>query len=217
MKISRIYIPSVYVNCYLLIDEPSGALAAIDPGDDISKDLLRFCTDNGWELRAIFLTHGHYDHVGGVSALRRAFPNVPVSLPPADADNKDPLMPTAALGPLTPWKDGDVVKLGNLNIEVLHTPGHTKGSVCLLCRDPLTNKDGGATDGRDALFTGDTLFAGSCGRTDFSGGDYGEIMASLKRLGELEENYNILPGHEGPSTLSREKGSNLYLREAMGL
>ncbi len=217
MKISRIYIPSVYVNCYLLIDEPSGALAAIDPGDDISKDLLRFCTDNGWELRAIFLTHGHYDHVGGVSALRRAFPNVPVYLHPADADNKDPLMPTAALGPLTPWKDGDVVKLGNLNIEVLHTPGHTKGSVCLLCRDPLTNKDGGATDGRDALFTGDTLFAGSCGRTDFSGGDYGEIMASLKRLGELEENYNILPGHEGPSTLSREKGSNLYLREAMGL
>ena len=217
MKISRIFIPSVYVNCYLLIDEPSGALAAIDPGDDISKDLLRFCTDNGWELRAIFLTHGHYDHVGGVPALRRAFPNVPVYLHPADADNKDPLMPTAALGPLTPWKDGDVVKLGNLNIEVLHTPGHTKGSVCLLCRDPLTVKDGGTPDDQDVLFTGDTLFAGSCGRTDFPGGDYGEIMASLKRLGELEENYNILPGHEGPSTLSRENGSNPYLREAMGL
>lgn len=203
MKISRIYIPSVYVNCYLLIDEHSGAMAVIDPGDDISKDLLRFCTDNGWELRAIFLTHGHYDHVGGVSALRRVFPGVPVYLHPADANGEDRLMPTATLGPLTPWGEGDIIKLGDLSVEALHTPGHTKGSVCLRCGD--------------ALFTGDTLFAGSCGRTDFPGGSYDEIMASLKRLGELEENYNILPGHEGVSTLSREKGSNPYLREAMGL
>lgn len=203
MKIHRIYIPSVYTNCYLLVDEDSGAMAAIDPGDDISKDLLRFCVDNGWELRAVFLTHGHYDHVGGVSALRRAFPDVPVYLHPGDADKDDRLTPTANLGQVTLWRDGDVVKLGNLNVEVLHTPGHTKGSVCLLCRD--------------ALFTGDTLFAGSCGRTDFPGGSYEELIASLKRLGELEENYNILPGHEGLSTLSREKKSNPYLREAVGL
>lgn len=203
MKISRIYIPSVFTNCYLLIDEDSGAVAVIDPGDDISKDLLRFCTDNGWTLRAVFLTHGHYDHVGGVNALRKVFPDVPVYLHPADANSGDRLMPTAGLGPLTLWRDGDVVKLGNLNVEVLHTPGHTKGSVCLKCRD--------------ALFTGDTLFAGSCGRTDFPGGSYEEMMASLKRLGELEENYNVLPGHEGVSTLHREKESNPYLREAMGL
>ena len=203
MKISHIYIPSVFTNCYLLIDEDSGAMAVIDPGDDISKDLLRFCTDNGWTLRSVFLTHGHYDHVGGVNALRKAFPDVPVYLHPADANGEDRLMPTAGLGPLTLWRDGDVVKLGNLNVEVLHTPGHTKGSVCLKCRD--------------ALFTGDTLFAGSCGRTDFPGGSYEEMMASLKRLGELEENYNVLPGHEGVSTLHREKGSNPYLREAVGL
>ncbi len=203
MKIHHIYIPSVYTNCYLLVDEDSGAMAVIDPGDDISKDLLRFCVDNGWDLRAVFLTHGHYDHVGGVQALRRAFPGAPVYLHPGDADKDDRLTPTANLGQVTLWRDGDVVKLGGLNVEVLHTPGHTKGSVCLLCRD--------------ALFTGDTLFAGNCGRTDFPGGSYEELMASLKRLGELEENYNILPGHEGLSTLSREKKSNPYLREAVGL
>lgn len=203
MEINRIYIPSVFTNCWLLADETTGALAVIDPGDDISSSLLRFCADNGRELRAVFLTHGHYDHVGGVAALRRAFPDVPVYLHPGDAGGGSQLMPTAHLGPLTLWRDGDVVKLGGLNVEVLHTPGHTKGSVCLRCRD--------------ALFTGDTLFAGSCGRTDFPGGSYEELTASLKRLGELEENYNILPGHEGVSTLSREKKNNPYLREAMGL
>lgn len=203
MKIERIYLPFVYTNCYLLIDEDSGAMAVIDPGDDVSKELLRLREENGWEPRMVFLTHGHYDHVGGVQALRRAFPDVTVYLHPGDADKEDSTMPTAGLGQVTLWRDGDVVKVGNLNVEVLHTPGHTKGSVCLKCRD--------------ALFTGDTLFAGSCGRTDFPGGDYGEIMASLKRLGGLDENLNVLPGHEGASTLGQEKKSNLYLREAMGL
>lgn len=203
MDINRIYIPSVFTNCWLLGDETSGALAVIDPGDDISQTLLRFCADNGRTLQAVFLTHGHYDHVGGVAALRRAFPQVSVYLHCADAGHDDQLMPTAGLGPLTSWRDGDVVKLGNLNVEILHTPGHTPGSVCLKCGD--------------ALFTGDTLFACSCGRTDFPGGSYTDMMTSLKRLGELEENYNVLPGHQGVSTLSRERKDNPYLREAMGL
>lgn len=201
MEIKRIYIPSVYTNCYLLIDETSGAMAVIDPGDDITDSLLRFCVDGDYDLQAVFLTHGHYDHVGGVTSLRRKFPDIPVYLHPEDAGKDDRLTPTAHLGPLTLWREGDVVPLGNLEVEVLHTPGHTPGSVCLRCRD--------------ALFTGDTLFAGSMGRTDFPGGSESDMMASLRRLGALEENYNILPGHQGVSTLSREKKSNPYLREAM--
>ena len=95
-----------------------------------------------------------------------------------------------------------MVPLGNLQVEVLHTPGHTKGSVVLRCQD--------------VLFTGDTLFAGSCGRTDFPGGDMEEMLASLKRLGELEGDYKVLPGHEAFTTLERERQSNPYLRQAMG-
>ena len=95
----------------------------------------------------------------------------------------------------------DTLTLGSLTIEVLHTPGHSKGSVVL--------KVG------DVLFCGDTLFAGSCGRTDLAGGSYGEIMASLKRLGELEGDYHVCPGHDVTSTLERERRSNPFLREAM--
>ena len=203
MEIKHIYIPSVYTNCYLLIDETSGAMAVIDPGDDIADSLGHFCVDNGWDLRAVFLTHGHYDHVGGVTSLRRKFPDIPVYLHPEDAGKDDRLTPTAHLGPLTLWREGDVVPLGNLKIEVLHTPGHTPGSVCLRCRD--------------ALFTGDTLFAGSMGRVDFAGGSGEDMMASLKRLGALEGDFRVFPGHNDFTILSRERQSNPYLQEIMSL
>ena len=201
MDIKKIYIPSVYTNCYLLADEATGAAAVVDPGDDVTDTVGRLCTDNGWTLRGVFLTHGHYDHVGGVNPLRRAFPEVPVYLHPADTGGTSQLLPTASLGQVTLWREGDVVKLGDLQVEVLHTPGHTPGSVCLRCRD--------------VLFSGDTLFAGSCGRTDFPGGSQEEMLSSLARLGGLEGDLRVLPGHEGETTLSRERQYNPYLRQAM--
>lgn len=202
MEIQHIYIPSVYTNCYLLCDEESKSFAVIDPGEDITADIQQFCQESGYTLRAIFLTHSHYDHIGGVAALRQAFPDVPAYIHPDDTGRYDARIPTSTLGPLTLWRDGDVVPMGNLKVEVIHTPGHTKGSVVLRCQD--------------ALFTGDTLFAGTCGRTDFPGGDYGEMMASLKRLGELEGNFRVLPGHESFSTLDQERKTNRYMLQAMG-
>lgn len=202
MDIKHIYIPSVYTNCFLLADESSGAAAVIDPGDDVTDSVLRLCTDNGWQLRCVFLTHGHFDHIGGVSALQRALPNLPVYLHPGDANCSLPMQNTAGLHNVKLWRDGDVVPLGALQVEVLSTPGHTKGSVCLRCQD--------------ALFTGDTLFAGECGRTDLHGGSYEEMMASLKRLAELEGDLRVFPGHEGFSTLEQERRGNYYMRQATG-
>ena len=201
MNIKHIYIPSVYTNCYLLLDEDSGAMAVIDPGNDITDTLVRICVDSGYDLRAVFLTHGHYDHVGGVNPLRLKFPDVPMYLHPEDAGKDTQLIPTAHLGPLKLWREGDVVLAGSLQVEVLHTPGHTPGSVCLRCRD--------------ALFTGDTLFAGSCGRTDLPGGDGEKMTASLKRLGELEGDFRIFPGHNEFTTLEQERATNPYLKMAM--
>ena len=100
-----------------------------------------------------------------------------------------------------PYGDGDVVKLGDLDIQVLHTPGHTPGGVCLLVGD--------------ALFTGDTLFQGSMGRIDFEGGSYEDIMASLARLAHLPGDFRVLPGHMDASTLERERKTNYYIREAL--
>ena len=156
----------------------------------------------GARVEYILLTHGHFDHTGGVAELCAALPGVPVYLHPADAALVGGDVFPAVGAETTPYQDGDVVKLGKMDIEVLHTPGHTPGGVTL--------KVG------DVLLTGDTLFQGSMGRTDFAGGSYDEIMASLKRLGQLPGDCHVLPGHMGASTLEKERKSNYYMQEAMG-
>ncbi len=203
MKVSVMQVGPIGTNCYFLQDEESGLMAIIDPGDDWERILHQVKKAEG-EVKYILLTHGHYDHTTAVPDLVKALPGVQVYIHKADANGAgSQLFPLAAqVKDLNNYDEGDTLTLGSLTIEVLHTPGHSKGSVTL--------KVG------DVLFTGDTLFCGSCGRTDLRGGSYEEIMESLKRLGELEGDFHVCPGHDRTSTLERERKYNPFLLEAMG-
>lgn len=203
MKIISMQVGPIMTNCYILIDEGSKQAAIIDPGEDAPRILAAVRGEEA-QVEYILLTHGHYDHTTAVPALHQALPGAKIYIHQADANGAGSrLFPLASqVEDLLLYDEGDALTLGGLTIEVLHTPGHSPGSVTL--------KVG------DVLFSGDTLFAGSCGRTDLQGGSYDQMMASLKRLGELEGDFRVLPGHNTPSTLDREREYNSFVREAMG-
>ena len=201
MKVSMMQGGPIGTNCYILEDESAHQAAVIDPGGDAPRLLAAL---KGLDVRYILLTHGHYDHTGAAAELAAAFPQATVYIHERDYHDADPsLFPLRTeLSGVKFYGEGNRLPLGGLELQVLHTPGHSEGSVTLRCGD--------------LLFCGDTLFAGSCGRTDFPGGDTAKILASLRRLGELEGDLRVLPGHMEDSTLSRERQVNPYLRQAMG-
>lgn len=199
MIIQTILLPAVSTNCYLVADEDTKYCAIVDPGDPDPR-IMAAVKAEGWEVRYILLTHAHYDHTMGVPELRKQLPGVPVYVHPADAEMGKPFFRIDELGELSFYRDGDHLSMGSIDFEVLHTPGHTAGSVVLRAGD--------------VLFTGDTLFKGSMGRTDLPGGSYDEMHASLKRLGSLEGDLKVLPGHMDASTLDHERKYNYYLKEA---
>lgn len=202
MEVKVLQVGPIGTNCYILEDEKARAAAIIDPGDEAGR-ILQVIEDDGVDVKYILLTHGHYDHTTAVPQLHKALPQAEIYIHRADANGAgSQLFPLAGQIPdLKFYDEGDTLALGDMTIQVLHTPGHSKGSVTL--------KVG------DVLFCGDTLFAGSCGRTDLAGGSYAEIMTSLKKLGQLPGDYHVCPGHDVTSTLERERRSNPFLREAM--
>jgi len=203
MIVKAMQLGAIGTNCYILGDEEAGVCAVIDPGDD-APIVLGAVKKLGLEVKYILLTHGHYDHTMAVPGVHAAFPNAPIYIHRADAsdEKKAPMLLMPAIDGRVFWQDGDTLTLGALTIEVLHTPGHSRGSVVLRVGD--------------VLFTGDTLFRGSMGRTDFEGGSYKDIMDSLKRLAQLPGDYQVKPGHEGTTTLETERKTNFYMQEAMG-
>ena len=181
-------------NCYIVRREDSRKALILDPGYE-PESILSFLEEKHLTPEAIALTHGHFDHVGAVKELAaetgcRVYLN--------EKDLAMPPMMTA--GPLfytDTYAEGDQLTLAEIPVTVLETPGHTPGSVCLVMEQHL--------------FSGDTLFAGSCGRTDLPGGNARAMKESLARLAALKENYQVHPGHGHGSTLDWEKKTNPYL------
>ena len=204
MKIISMQVGPIMTNCYILIDEESKKTAVIDPGEDADR-ILAALREEDSQVEYILLTHGHYDHTTAVPELHAALPQARIYIHQADANGAgSKLFPLASqVEDLLLYDEGDTLALGGLTIQVLHTPGHSPGSVTL--------KAG------DVLFTGDTLFAGDCGRTDLRGGSWEEILVSLGRLGKLEGNFHVLPGHGDTSDLDTERKINPYLKQGMEL
>lgn len=197
MEILKITGGSLYTNCYMAWGEGDRCVL-VDPGFEAAQ-ILDCVRSKGKQVEAILLTHGHFDHVGGVKEIAE---QTGCSVYIHEADLTLPSRLTVGTVPATDYyADGDVLSLAGLRLQVLHTPGHTPGGVCLLC--------GGC------MFSGDTLFAGTCGRTDLPGGDYKQMLRSLGRLAALEGEYRVLPGHGEDSLLSVEKGSNPYMQGAL--
>ena len=194
MKLVCLPLGDYQTNTYILYNEDSKNCLVIDPGYE-PHQILRYVNQLGLEIEAILLTHGHFDHVGAVRALVADF-DCDVYL-----NDRETSMPTMLTGGKLyythSYDEGDELTLAGLTFRVLATPGHTPGSVCL--------------DFGDHLFTGDTLFAGSCGRTDLPGGDVKQMRASLSRLSKLEKHCWIHAGHGPGSHLGKEKESNPYL------
>lgn len=194
LKIHVLPLGDYQTNCYIVHEENSTDCLIIDPGYE-PEIISSYLEEKGLTPAAILLTHCHFDHVGAVKDLAAQY-DCKVFL-----DKKELAMPPMLTnGPLyytDGYGDGDTLTLAGIPIQVLETPGHTPGSVCLIMED--------------TLFSGDTLFAGSCGRTDLPCGGARAMRDSLRRLAALSENYRVCPGHGPSSTLNREKQTNPYL------
>ncbi|MCF6096646.1 MBL fold metallo-hydrolase [Thermovorax subterraneus] len=205
MVFKKLRVGPLSTNCYILIDDGRKGVI-IDPGAE-PQNIIKEIEEQNLEIEWIILTHGHVDHIGAVKEVKD-FTGAKIAIHEKDAkmlvSSKENLSFYGGHEVIQPpadkeLKGGELIKVGELTLEIIWTPGHTPGSICIKA-DKL-------------LFTGDTLFAGSIGRTDFPGGSYEEIINSIKtKLLILDEDMCVLPGHGSESTLEVEKATNPFLR-----
>lgn len=209
LKVEGYPVGYMATNCYLITDTQTDECFIVDPGtyDASLKKLLQSVKEG--KLRYILLTHGHFDHIMGVFDVQKNYGGkIVIHEKDADCfvDEEKSLISNFGSGAKLPKKadilvkDGDTLPFADGRIEVMHTPGHTEGSVCYLIGDKI--------------FSGDTLFYGSVGRTDFKSGSFEEIIKSVKRLASLEGDRKVYPGHNMLTTLDNERKHNVYLKDA---
>jgi glyoxylase-like metal-dependent hydrolase (beta-lactamase superfamily II) len=204
MIFKKFVVGPLEVNCYLVADNETKEGIVVDPGDNV-EEIYKFIEKEGIKVKYIINTHCHFDHSGGNKKLKE-LTGAQLLIHEKEKPILDRMDTSASLWgfyvdkspePDGYLKDGDVIKLGNINIEVIHTPGHSPGGICL----KIGNK----------VITGDTLFAGGIGRTDFPGGDYDILIKSIKeKLFTMPEDTEIYPGHGPSSTIKNEKYFNPF-------
>ncbi|MGB9892167.1 MBL fold metallo-hydrolase [Thermodesulfovibrio yellowstonii] len=209
MKIKKFEVGPLFVNCYIIYDERTKEAVVIDPGDEPDL-ILDFIKEENLNLKYILCTHGHFDHIGSVKELRDET-GAKVVLHEKDIEiyRNSPQIAMQFFGieiepqpePDILIKNGEILNTGNVQLTVIHTSGHSPGSVCFY------------TDGY--IFTGDTLFAGSVGRTDIIGGSMNELLNSLKKIASLPDETIVFPGHGPKTKIGIEKKTNPFYHEVI--
>jgi hydroxyacylglutathione hydrolase len=207
MLIQRIPVGPLYTNCYVIACDKTGEAAVVDPGGD-AEDILDFVENNTLVVKYVILTHGHSDHIAGVEHIKAAT-GAKIAIHSADAPmltdasknlsqnvfGKRLNLPEADII----LKDGDILKMGLFDIDIIHTPGHTQGGICLSVEN--------------ILITGDTLFACSVGRSDLPGGNHEQLISSIKeKLLKFTDDVKVFPGHGPVTTIGIERSTNNFIR-----
>lgn len=206
MIIKTLTLGPIETNCYVVGDEASLRCAVIDPAADAAT-IMDYIESAGLKCDCILLTHAHFDHIGAVPELMEE------TGAPLYMSKKDDGVEIGSWGDVfnapegTKFlHDGDIINVGGVVLAVLETPGHTPGSVCFMC-----TQEG---EEEKVIFTGDTLFRESCGRTDFPASNMEHMMNSLRRLASLPGDYEVYPGHMWSTTLERERRTNYFMLQA---
>jgi hydroxyacylglutathione hydrolase len=198
MHVQTFTVGVLATNCYIVNSQETGNAVIIDPGFVATAEatqILRYVEEEKLTIKFVLNTHGHWDHIGGNEVIRKKY-GVPVCIHELDAHEIASLNGKTSTETVM-LKDADLVEFKDANLRVIHTPGHTPGSICLL--------------GEKLVFTGDTLFAGGIGRTDFLGGSSRDMKLSLEKLLRLPESLIVYPGHGPETTIAEEKQDNPFL------
>ncbi|WP_408956394.1 MBL fold metallo-hydrolase [Natroniella sp. ANB-PHB2] len=208
MKLKKLTVGIGNVNCYVVNDE-EGRGVIVDPGGG-KRSILDYIEQEGLSIKAIILTHSHYDHILAVEDLQKEL-QLPVWIHEAGEErllkpelnlSNSASVPSVSIKADKLLQDGEEIRVGQLKLEIIHTPGHTPGGVCIKIDD--------------ILLTGDTLFKGSVGRTDLAGGSYQQLADSIsQKVMKLDDQLSVYPGHLGQSTLGKERRRNQLVKRML--